>query len=285
MRTIALLPLVLLAGLLTSGCSAELDSSSRRVIIPEHTPETLAAMVRSRDLAGIQAALAAGVDPNMPNRSSLPPLHMAAALGLIEEAQLLLEQGAEIDKVCVVSTPRADGQVNWQPMTTPLHLAAQGGHVDFVLMLLDQNANVNLQNAHDATPLDMTRVVAGRLKLKVETISESIEKVSQPSHSEPLTDMLKRTESQLRGVETIARLLEHRGAKTLRDLQVAQFLSEIDADGTLHDVPLRIKQWQSGRKPRGERFFASDESLGELPLEGVEPTPATTSDADTPDAP
>ena len=39
----------------------------------------------------------------------------------------------------------------------PLHLATQRGHIDFVLMLIEHNADVNVQNAYGATPLDMAK--------------------------------------------------------------------------------------------------------------------------------
>lgn len=43
--------------------------------------------------------LAAGADPNAPNRHGLPPLHLAASLGQVEIARMLIEAGADVKTV------------------------------------------------------------------------------------------------------------------------------------------------------------------------------------------
>lgn len=250
MRTLALLPLTLLVGSLTTGCSFESDALPPLVMGEQQSPRTLAAYMLDGDLDGVSKALAAGVDPNLPGPTNLPPLHLAAAMGLIEEGRMLIQQGAKIDKICVVPRPGEGDEQVWQPMTTPLHLAAQQGHVDFVLMLLEENIDVNLLNARDATPLDMANVVADQLRTRTERLDNSLDEERRLKHdrAQPLREMLIEAEDQLKRVEAVARLLEHRGAKTRLDLQANWLLAEIDADGNLHDVADRVRRWKLNHK-------------------------------------
>lgn len=275
MRTFAILPLVLLAGTFTVGCSIETDTGTLLTRATRHGPESLAVAVRSRDLVGIEAALAAGVDPNLPGPSHLPPLHLAAALGYIEEARLLIKHGADIDKFCVVPTQGPDGKEVWQPISTPLHLAAQQGDVDFVLMLLEQDVDVNIQNAREATPLDMAQILVEQLQRRTDRLTASLAMEQDPSQGrvEPLQDMLAKTDRRLRDTESVTRVLLHHGAKTRLDIEAARLMAELDADGKPRDVAGRLRQWREGHKLLG-RTVSSDTAVPEAALGGVEQSPA-----------
>ncbi|CAL4065137.1 unnamed protein product, partial [Meganyctiphanes norvegica] len=78
------------------------------------------------------------------NAGSHNPLHQAAYWGRLETAQMLLEEGAD------VNVRNNEGR-------TPLHWAAMRGHVDMVKLLLDNGANPNLTNIYSRTPEDEAR--------------------------------------------------------------------------------------------------------------------------------
>jgi len=51
------------------------------------------------DLAGVEALLASGADPNASDRQGMTPLHFAAQEGSLRVAALLLGSGADVDVV------------------------------------------------------------------------------------------------------------------------------------------------------------------------------------------
>ena len=72
------------------------------------------------------------------------PLHYAATFGCVEDAQVLLDHGAD------VNTPDRD---HW----TPLHLAACDGYFRVVDTLLQRGANPHSRTIEGHTPLELTR--------------------------------------------------------------------------------------------------------------------------------
>jgi ankyrin repeat protein len=70
-------------------------------------------------------------------------LHLAAFFGHADAAELLLEQGADVN----VLARNADLQV------APLHSAAAGAHADIVRMLVQRGADVNARQGGGYTPL------------------------------------------------------------------------------------------------------------------------------------
>lgn len=99
--------------------------------------------VKAEDLAGVQAALAAGADANEPDPSTLTPLHMAAARGAMEIATLLIEAGADV----AVEAGTGQGKAH------ALHLAAQFDHPDMVRLLLDHGAAIDAATTRGETAL------------------------------------------------------------------------------------------------------------------------------------
>ncbi len=267
MKTISLLSLTLLVGISSAGCVYETDDLVGTTVGGNLSPDTLAKMILAHDVEGMHEVISAGVDPNMAGSTSLPPLHLTAMLGFIEEGRALIERGARIDKTCVVPGPgAAPDDTTWTPVTTPLHLAAQMGHVDYVLMLLDQDkqlVDVNIQNAHGGTPLDTARAVLDQLTRREGLLNTSIEtnKKEATGRAEPLDRMLARTRVQREHVESVVRVLEFQGAKTSQELLAIQLHAEIDADTNRNNVAKRVRELKQERQAQGRRFISQADRL------------------------
>jgi ankyrin repeat protein len=106
---------------------------------PELSPaeKALGEAVRAGDLAGAQAALDQGADPNATYSTS--PLIVAAAGGNAEMVRLLLQRGAD---------PNLDSEQG----SPVLFRAAQYGHSEVVSLLLEAGADPNA-TARGKTPL------------------------------------------------------------------------------------------------------------------------------------
>ena len=88
--------------------------------------------------------IAAGLDPNELALGGLGPLHLAAAYGHTEFANMLMDHGAN-PSLSPPEDPRWSGN-------TPLHWAATKGHIATVRLLLARGANPNLPNRSGQTP-------------------------------------------------------------------------------------------------------------------------------------
>jgi ankyrin repeat protein len=75
------------------------------------------------------------------------PLTIAAKLGYVEIANLLLKYGANIN------------WVSTETGSTALHLACANNHFDVVKLLMDMQANVNIKDDDERTPLHFARTV------------------------------------------------------------------------------------------------------------------------------
>jgi ankyrin repeat protein len=82
-----------------------------------------------------------GADVNARNNNNSTPLHLAANAGV---AELLIRHGAE------VNVRDKDG-------FTPLHWAADKGHLDVARLLLEMGADPNIIDKENKTPLDIAR--------------------------------------------------------------------------------------------------------------------------------
>ena len=100
----------------------------------------IAAQLGNVEIAGLLIAHAAEV--NATGMGEIVPLHFAAASGSDELARLLLQNGAEVDA-------RDAGDF------TPLHVAAIFGSLSVAELLLDEGADVNAENDMRMTPLNM----------------------------------------------------------------------------------------------------------------------------------
>ena len=82
---------------------------------------------------------AKGVDLNFTNPQSENSLMLAAIQNQLELAQLLIDQGAEVNKA------------GW----TPLHYAATKGHIDMMRLLMENDAYLDAESPNGTTPLMM----------------------------------------------------------------------------------------------------------------------------------
>lgn len=70
------------------------------------------------------------------------PLHVAAVRGSVEDINILVDHGANIN---------AKGEYDM----TPLHHAAEHGHPEAVRTLLEKGADANLEDDHKCTPVEL----------------------------------------------------------------------------------------------------------------------------------
>ncbi|XP_043088095.1 protein phosphatase 1 regulatory inhibitor subunit 16B [Puntigrus tetrazona] len=114
---------------------------ANRGITQEMINETRAAVER-RMLGDIQSLLQDGADVNQHDSQGATLLHIAAANGYAQAAEMLLEGGARTD------LRDSDG---W----TPLHAAACWGQVHVAELLVSHGANLNAKTYMEETPIDL----------------------------------------------------------------------------------------------------------------------------------
>lgn len=96
--------------------------------------------MRTNTAQEAEAVLRAGTLPQVQGLHSWTPLHVSAAHGHLETAEVLLHYGAWIDAVSDAGC-------------TALHLAAEKGSVPLVLLLIRWGANIDAQDNELNTPL------------------------------------------------------------------------------------------------------------------------------------
>ena len=99
--------------------------------------------IQEGNIKAVKQHLATGADVNAKNRDGVTPLHVAAAKGHKEVAELLIAEGANVN---------AKDMAGW----TPLFGAAVLGKNKIVELLIANGANVNAKNDDGKTPLDLT---------------------------------------------------------------------------------------------------------------------------------
>ncbi|XP_016097251.1 protein phosphatase 1 regulatory inhibitor subunit 16B-like [Sinocyclocheilus grahami] len=114
---------------------------ANRGITQEMINETRAAVER-RMLGDIQNLLQGGADVNQHDSQGATLLHITAANGYAQAAEMLLEGGARTDM------RDSDG---W----TPLHAAACWGQVHVAELLVSHGANLNAKTYMEETPIDL----------------------------------------------------------------------------------------------------------------------------------
>jgi ankyrin repeat protein len=102
-------------------------------------PAELVSAVVENDLASLQQLLADGLDPNLPDEEGNALLALAAREGQLEAAQLLLENGADINGTVSVGSPPYPGENE-----TALSEAAKNNHPELVELLLENGADPNI---------------------------------------------------------------------------------------------------------------------------------------------
>ena len=132
-----LLNLLLLLGLVLTGCSASKPAS-------QQLNESLFRAASFGDAAQVKALCGEGADPNAVYKGTedLAPLHIAAQQGNDGPVQALLACGANVNLVSAKS------------QSTPLILAAWRGQATTVKLLLANGADPKLKDAKGRTALD-----------------------------------------------------------------------------------------------------------------------------------
>ena len=115
-----------------------LTGCARTPAVP--TPELHFAALNGED-GKVDLLIAQGADVNKKGNRGTTALHLAAFKGHSDTVTRLLDHGADIS---AEETKTHD---------TALHRAAQWGHLKVVKLLVDRGADVNAQNRRDETPL------------------------------------------------------------------------------------------------------------------------------------
>jgi ankyrin repeat protein len=96
--------------------------------------------IERRDIVEARRLVEGCAFVNTMNDSGRTPLHLAASLGLVEVARLLLDAGAEVD-ARTRDAPYAEGLRS----QTPLHLAAESGSAEVAELLLSRGADMEAE--------------------------------------------------------------------------------------------------------------------------------------------
>ena len=257
--TVVVLATVLLAGAVPAADSPLLDATKRG------------------DEAAVRSLLAEGADPNVAQGDGLTALHLAAQVGNLEIAELLLAGGAKVEAqtriggytplhlasqgahgavVSVLLAAGANaGAVTTTTGVTPLHLAAKAMYgEDAVKALLEHGAPVNAQESSAGQTALMFAASHGRTA----SVRELLSHRADPAISTEVVDALKRMvvdkEAQERFREALTEIRESAGAGTDRELTPSEQQAAIVAQ---------------------REFLRSDDQIEEL-LEGFHPDDVST---------
>ena len=121
----------------------------------EGSPLMMCAYCGLAELAQVLLENGAEVDFALPEGGETA-LHMASVTGKLDVARLLVEAGADVnrgtnsDRATQMFQDRLWGE-------TPLHLAAKSGHAAMVEYLLSAGADKNVKTTQERTPLDYAR--------------------------------------------------------------------------------------------------------------------------------
>ena len=257
--TVVVLATMLLAGAVPAADSPLLDATKRG------------------DEAAVRSLLAEGADPNVAQGDGLTALHLAAQVGNLEIAELLLAGGAKVEAqtriggytplhlasqgahgavVSVLLAAGANaGAVTTTTGVTPLHLAAKAmDGEDAVKALLEHGAPVNAQESSAGQTALMFAASHGRTA----SVRELLSHRADPAISTEVVDALKRMvvdkEAQERFREALTEIRESAGAGTDRELTPSEQQAAIVAQ---------------------REFLRSDDQIEEL-LEGFHPDDVST---------
>jgi len=119
-------------------------------LIREHRPTLdvfeAAALGETEQLADILDSAPQMADAY--NRQGLTPLGLAAFLGCVEAVELLLDRGADINRVSRSTVP-------FVPRNTALHAALASGNEEAAAVLMERGADLNAVDNNGQTPLHL----------------------------------------------------------------------------------------------------------------------------------
>uniref|UniRef100_A0A9J8BET3 Protein phosphatase 1 regulatory subunit 16A n=1 Tax=Cyprinus carpio carpio TaxID=630221 RepID=A0A9J8BET3_CYPCA len=162
---------------------------ANRGITQEMINETRAAVER-RMLGDIQNLLQDGADVNQHDSQGATLLHIAAANGYAQAAEVLMEGGARTDM------KDSDG---W----TPLHAAACWGQVHVAELLVSHGANLNAKTYMEETPIDLCEDEEFRNHLLELKHKHDIIMKSQLKHKTSLCRRTSSTGSRGHGIKVV----------------------------------------------------------------------------------
>jgi ankyrin repeat protein len=103
----------------------------------------------SGDLAKVQALLAGGVQPDLPDDNGWTPLHFAAQADSVAISEALLAAGASVDpRDSHGNTPLSNAVFNFR------------GRGELIALLRRHGADPNAANAHGVSPIGLARTIA-----------------------------------------------------------------------------------------------------------------------------
>jgi ankyrin repeat protein len=106
--------------------------------------EKLQKAIQEKNITEVKDALRYGANPNATFYNSLPPLQVAAMVGNLEAAHLLLDNGADVNKLVDMGN-------------TALKFAVYQEHADVVKLLIQNGANVCDKRQSEETALQMAQ--------------------------------------------------------------------------------------------------------------------------------
>uniref|UniRef100_A0A8C7EYL5 Protein phosphatase 1 regulatory subunit 16A n=1 Tax=Oncorhynchus kisutch TaxID=8019 RepID=A0A8C7EYL5_ONCKI len=210
---------------------------ANRGITQEMINETRASVER-RMMGDIQELLTAGEDVNRHDSQGATLLHIAAANGYVQGAELLLEGGARMD------LRDTDG---WQP----LHAAACWGQMHVAELLVSHGASLNAKTYLEETPIDLCedeefRAILLDLKHKHDIIMKS-----QLKHK---TSLCRRTSSAgSRGKVVRRASLSDRHNLRVKEYETEAIVWRGGREGGREEQEKEKESDQENMKPAAER--------------------------------
>ena len=119
------------------------------------------------DIGAVKLFLARGVNPDAASKDGLTALHYAAKNGDLQLAEIIIENGMDINaptgdrfvfqdgKVIIIQSG-SFGSENRLGLT-PLHMAVRSGHVEIAQLLIDAGCHINPKDNWLKTPLDYAK--------------------------------------------------------------------------------------------------------------------------------
>ena len=95
----------------------------------------------------IQALLDAGADVNVPDWNNWMPLHFASLFGNANAAQVLINNGAEVNATTILR------HISYHRNGTSLHIALRHDSLDVAQVLINNGADVNATTHDGQTPI------------------------------------------------------------------------------------------------------------------------------------
>lgn len=179
--------------------------------------------VAADDAMAVRNELALGADPRVADEHGITALHIAAGLGSLEAAHVLLEEASEGSRALASVIMPASGlsllDLSFDETVrrfellsakdsegyTPLHLAASGGFFDLMDLFLSYAAEIDLVNTSGFTPLHLA-ALRGDEAIVARLLSRGADPTTRTRAGLTPADLTKNPGVQRRLNDSIARL-------------------------------------------------------------------------------